>query len=289
MKKITQLLFLLILASQSQAQYKSLLWKISGNGIKDPAYLYGTMHTGDSRVIALSEKARPYFNNAKAYAMELDPAESMDMGLLSRLMMGKDYSLRKMLPAMEYAFLDSIVTKQIGFSMALFDNVAPVFVMTIFESMSLGLSDSSLNGNTQVLDLYFYDQAKKAKKKIIGIETADEQLDALGTLGYKEQADLLVEEMKASENNAQDGKDVLRYYLNQDLDSLSATDNDAKMPDKFYKALVTDRNKRMADRIAKFIKDQPTFIAIGALHLPGQQGVIELLRKKGFTVEAVNK
>jgi uncharacterized protein YbaP (TraB family) len=95
--------------------------------------------------------------------------------------------------------------------------------------------------------------------------------------------------MKANEDNKQDGKDVLNYYLNQNLDSLSANDNDAKMPEKFYKAMVLDRNTRMADRISKFIKDQATFIAIGALHLPGNKGVIELLRKKGFTVEAVKK
>jgi uncharacterized protein YbaP (TraB family) len=62
-----------------------------------------------------------------------------------------------------------------------------------------------------------------------------------------------------------------------------------KKSEKFYKALVTDRNERMSDRIAKFIKQQPTFIAIGALHLPGEKGVIGLLRKKGFKVEPVYK
>jgi hypothetical protein len=60
------------------------------------------------------------------------------------------------------------------------------------------------------------------------------------------------------------------------------------MPERFQKALITDRNKRMANRIADFAGKQPVFIAVGALHLPGEKGVIELLRKKGFLVEAVN-
>ncbi|MDB5281584.1 MAG: hypothetical protein JWO06_659, partial [Bacteroidota bacterium] len=122
-----------------------------------------------------------------------------------------------------------------------------------------------------------------------GIETAEEQLDALSVLSYKEQADLLAEEVKSIAANKSDGKDVLNFYLQQNLDSLSANDIDSKMPDKFYKAIVTDRNARMAERITRIASEQPTFIAIGALHLPGEKGVIALLRKKGFIVEAVTK
>jgi uncharacterized protein YbaP (TraB family) len=132
-----------------------------------------------------------------------------------------------------------------------------------------------------------HDEAKKAGKKVIGIETVAEQLAALNTLSYKEQADMLIQEVDSFQVNKNSGTEVLKYYLTQDLDSLSATDGDAQKSDKFYKALVVDRNERMANRIAEFIKKQSTFIAIGALHLPGNLGVINRLRKKGFTVEPV--
>jgi uncharacterized protein YbaP (TraB family) len=135
--------------------------------------------------------------------------------------------------------------------------------------------------------LYFHEQAKNAGKKIIGIETVAEQLSALNSLSYKEQADMLIQEVDSFQVNKTGGTEVLKYYLNQDLDSLSAGDEDAQKSEKFYKALVVDRNERMANRIAEFIKKQPTFIAIGALHLPGDIGVINRLRKKGFTVEPV--
>jgi uncharacterized protein YbaP (TraB family) len=291
MKRTLQLLLLLLVAGKAGAQYHSLIWKISGNGLKEPSYLFGTMHTADARIVDLGDKlAKPYFPQVKAYAMELDPGEeSFNAGLLSKLMMGKGYSLMKMLPDKEYRFLDSVVTKQVGYPMALFDNIAPIFVLTIFETMSLGLSDSSIDGNTQLLDLYFYKLAKDQKKKIIGVETAEEQLKALGELPYPEQATLLVQEIDSFQQNQNGGKDAVRYYLNQDLDSLSATDDDNKKPEKYYKALVLDRNERMAKRIGEFIKKQPTFIAIGALHLPGKEGVIELLRKQGYTVGAVKE
>lgn len=288
-----RIFFLAAILSQlfSEAQYNSLLWKISGNGLKESSFLYGTMHTNDARVFAFSDSVMPFFSSAKAYAMELDPKEAFNMGLIAKLMMGKGYSLKKMIPAREYNMLDSIVKQEIGYSVSLFDNVAPVFTMTIFEASGLELSDSGVNGNKEVLDMYFYKLAKKStgkkKKKIIGIETVDEQLEALNALNYQEQADLLVKEIHSFEENKTEGIDLVKFYLEQNLDSLSANDADAQMPEKFYKALVTDRNIRMANRIAVFTQEQSCFIAVGALHLPKEGGVISLLRKKGFTVEPI--
>lgn len=290
MKKTLQALILLLIAGTTQAQYKSLLWKISGNGLKDTSYLYGTMHTADTRILRMSDHARPYFDNAKAYAMELDPdGEKNMMGLMSKMMMGKGYSLQKMIPGKEYTYLDSICTSQMGLPLSMFDNISPVIVMTIFEGVSMGLDENSLSGSVPVLDLYLHDEAKKAKKKIIGIETVAEQLGALSSLSFQDQADMLTQEVDSFQVNKNSGQEVLKYYLDQDLDSLSATDGDTKKDEKFYKALVVDRNQRMAERIAGFIKKQNTFIAIGALHLPGDVGVIALLRKKGFTVEPVTQ
>ncbi len=285
MKKIFLFLLLSSLLT-ARAQYNSLFWKITGNGIKHPSYLYGTMHTADARVFAFGDSVLPYFAQTKAYAMELDPKQGFDMSIITKLMMGRGYSLKTMLPAKEYALLDSLVKKQIGYSVGVFDNVAPVFTMTIIEAGAMELSDSSIAGNKEVLDLYFYKLAKQKKKKIIGIETVDEQLSALNSLNYQEQADLLLKELQ-SMHDSKEMPDVLQYYLDQNLDSLATNDADAMMPEKFYKALVTVRNVRMADRIADFIQKQSVFVAVGALHLPKADGVIALLRQKGFTVEPI--
>ncbi len=278
----------------SGAQYNSLLWKISGNGLEQPSFLYGTMHTKDARVFAFSDSVMPFFNSAKAYAMELDPKEAFNLGLIPKLLMGKEYSLKKMIPEREYHFLDSVVKKQTGFSVKLFDNVSPVFTMMILEMGEMNLSDSSIEGNKEILDLYFYKLAKNPpgkgkKKKIIGIEKTDEQIDALNVLTYQEQADLLVQEIRSLEEDKNAGLDVLRFYLEQNLDSLVANEITSQMPEKFYKAIVTERNKRMANRIAEFTHEQSTFIAVGALHLPGNEGIVALLREKGFTVENIRK
>lgn len=285
MKKLFFALSVLFYFSVS-AQYTSLLWKISGNGLQKPSYLFGTMHTSDKRVLNMSNAAMPYFAEANMYAMELDPKESFNLSLVSKLMMGKGHSLKAMIPEREYQILDSIVKQQVGFSMKLFDNIAPIFVMTILQTAGIESGDSSQKGE-QVLDLFFYEKAKKAKKKTMGIETVDEQLDALNTLSYQEQADMLVEELRKYENSEDVMQEMVRHYLAQNLDSLLLLNDKDPMPEKFYKALITDRNRRMANRIADFTAKQQVFIAVGALHLPGEKGVIELLRKKGFLVEAV--
>lgn len=285
MKKILFAVSAALCWFSASAQYNSLVWKITGNGLQQPSYLYGTMHTTDKRIVKMSDNSLKYFNQAQAYAMELDPKESFNMGLISKLMMGKGHSLKAMIPEVEYAILDSMIKAEVGFSLKLFDNVAPVFILTILQASDISTGDTA-NEGTEVLDLYFYRLAKEGKKKIIGIETVDEQIGALNALTYEEQAEMLVRELHDYSESKSAMADLVKYYLDQNLDSVAALSDREPMPEKFYKALITDRNRRMANRIADFTQKQSTFIAVGALHLPGEKGVIELLRKKGFTVEA---
>jgi uncharacterized protein YbaP (TraB family) len=161
----------------------------------------------------------------------------------------------------------------------------PIIVSAILDEYGMGMSSSDTSNMDQEMDLYFYKNAKKEKKKVIGIETVDEQIAALHTLNYQEQAELLIQsidEIKKGPKNSD--ADLMKYYIAQNLDSLYAMSDEQQMPPKLYKAMITDRNINMADRIAVFIQKQPTFIAVGAMHLPGDGGVIALLRKKGYMV-----
>ncbi len=285
MRKILSLLLFIISALFAQAQYNALLWKITGNGLKKPSYLYGTMHTSDARILRQGDKALPYLEQTKQYAMELDPKESFNIAMLEKVMMGKGYSLKKMIPEREYKLVDSLVEKSTGVSLALFDNISPVFISAIVEADGSGLQKNTTGES--FLDTYLSEKAAKKKKTVVGIETVDEQIGALNVLSYQEQADLLVDAVHDLEKGADTGGDMVKYYLEQNLDSIAEMDATADMPPKLYRALVTDRNKRMAERIGDMAQKQSTFAAVGALHLPGNEGVITLLREKGYTVEAV--
>lgn len=275
----------LFVAIQSYTQYNSLLWKISGNGLQQPSFLYGTMHTKDARVFAFGDSVMPAFNSTAAYAMELDVEEVVSPALLGKLMMGGRHSIQKMMPAAEYHRLDSLFKIQSkGLSVKLFDNLSPMLLLMMLETQALGLSDSSISGNEEALDVYFFKEARKQHKKRIGIETIEEQMQAINSLSYKEQAAMLTEALQEKQRGTAASPALLQHYTNQQLDSLLLLNEAEAMPPKFYKALITDRNARMAQRMEAIIRQQSTFIAVGALHLPGSDGVIARLRQKGFTV-----
>lgn len=280
------LIVALIVSFSVSAQYHSLCWKVTGPGLRQPSYLFGTMHVSDKRVFNFGEKVTKAFDGSKAYAMELDPDKALNPAVALSLVMKDGSRISLMLPDSDYRFADSLIKSATGFGLALLDKVEPVLITAILEEGGMGMTTSDTSNMPEAMDLYFYQKAKSQKKKQIGIETVDEQIAALHTLTYQEQAEQLRSAIKELRQPSGAGEgDLLKYYIAQNLDSLLSMSDESQMPEKFYKALVTDRNIRMADRIAVFIKKQPTFIAIGALHLPGQGGVIELLRRKGYTVE----
>jgi uncharacterized protein YbaP (TraB family) len=218
--------------------------------------------------------------------MELDPEAVMPTELISGLMMGKGYSLKKMVTPEDYALLDSLVKLEMGVPLQLLDNVAPVFIATIIQQTNMGLSNGEEKG-APALDIYLHQEAKKQKKKLFGLETTAEQLTALNSLSFQEQADLLVENLREVFEDNNEALKLVEFYLSENLDSLLAMNDATEMPKVFYEALITQRNVRMTDRIAKHVKKETTFIAIGALHLPATDGVVALLRQKGFEVKAV--
>ncbi|MDB5032884.1 MAG: TraB/GumN family protein [Chlorobi bacterium] len=140
------------------------------------------------------------------------------------------------------------------------------------------------------LDAYFYQLAKQEGKKIIGLERVAEQLD-LGEPSLTDFWNFYFNRSRKGKHRIIRGKEegqeeMLRYYHEGDLNQLLAIMRESFPPD-YFKRLLTDRNHNMADRAVKYMEEGPTFIAVGAGHLPGREGVIELLRQKGYTVRPV--
>ncbi|MFN8277045.1 MAG: TraB/GumN family protein [Chitinophagales bacterium] len=292
MKRLSALLTACCVTVLGFGQYHALLWKISGPGINKPSYLYGTMHTTDSRVFQFSNQVDPAFKSARRFAMELNPDEAFNAQVMARLLMPETQSLEQLLDSVDYRFLDSIFTRNMGSSLALFNRVSPILIEAMVEQFALkSRVDEPVTSSQErdFLDMYFYRRAKRLHKPVIGLEAVEDQLNALNSLTYQEQAQLLHDDLITLRGNVpEDGKNVLALYVTQDLDALLKESHEARLPPKFYTAIVTVRNQHMARRISELVLEKPTFIAVGALHLPGPEGVIELLRQKGFTVTPQN-
>lgn len=269
-------LFLLSTSLFSQ----SLLWKISGKGLKKPSYLYGTIHIQDKIVFAYDKIVEEKILECDAYAMEL-LLDEIDKETIQKAMLIKDNTLDKLMTKEEYAELDKYMKEKTGMGLMLFNKTKPFFIMS-------QVMQADMNKDMPLaLDMHFLDLARKNGKKAFGIEKFDEQMAAVDQISLKDQIKMMLESIRDTSKTENKFDELLQTYLKADLDKMLILSADSSMPENFNKAFLIDRNVKMAKNIAKFSSKQSTFNAIGAAHLGGEKGVINLLRKKGYTLEPI--
>ena len=274
------------LLSFSQSKYNSLCWKIYDNGLTDTSYLYGTMHVQDSRVFQFKNGIQEAFNRCEIFALELNMDSVNTFQLMDELIMEPPNRLDSLLTNKEYEMVSQYFKDTLGVGLMIFNKMQPIYTSQL-------ISFEKLKKDQEVaLDIYFFNEAKKQNKTTVGLEFMEEQLNAFKSIPYDVQAKELFKAVEnAYKGEGQEIDELIEYYLNEDLDKLLELTLNSQFMDEeiniiFKQVFLIDRNHKMAERSIKYIKSGPTFIAVGAAHLPGNEGVIENLRKKGYTVEA---
>lgn len=257
----------------------SLLYEISGNGLKTPSYLYGTIHIQRKEVFDFDTLVMQLFDTCQAYAMEVAMDEVNPMKAAK--MMTLEKPLDSLISMEKFHKLDSIYEAETGSKLGMMKMTKPFFLIAQLMAEDIG-------GDMEMaLDFYLFTKAKEAKKKTIGIEKFEEQMAAVDQLTIEEQVDIIIKSVEDSTSSMAKFDELLKMYLDGNLMDLMKMMEDPAYPEKFNKAFLHDRNIRMADRIAEISKEQMTFNAIGAAHLAGPDGVVALLRKKGFEVKPI--
>ncbi|MDD4216863.1 MAG: TraB/GumN family protein [Bacteroidales bacterium] len=280
MKKITVVLsFLLIVASLFS---QSILWKVTGKKIKSPCYLYGTIHIQDKKVFAFDQTVTTAFDECDAFAMEI-LMDDIDPNEIKTAMFMEKKTIKEFLTDEQYNILDSIVKEKTGTGMFMYNKMKPFFLSS--QLMQMGLKQDM----EMPLDLYFLDKARKAGKSCYGVEKFMNQINAIDAINIQDQVDMLYEGLTdtSSVNSDVQFEELVQAYLNFDMIKLFDVSNDTALPKEFNKAFLVDRNIGMAKNFIKIAKKESLFCAVGAAHLPGEKGVIELLRKKGYAVEPI--
>jgi uncharacterized protein len=279
MKKILLISGLAIISFLCSAQ--TVLWEITGKRLKKPSYLYGTIHIQDKRVFAFGDEVMEAFNNSEAYAMEL-LMDELDMKEVQDAMFMADNSLDKLLSPSDYKLLDSIVKEKTGQGLLMFNKMKPFFLSS--QLMQIDMAKDKADA----LDLYLLNKARDAGKICLGIEEFSDQINAIDAIKLENQVEMLLDGLTDTVTSTEDKlEELVEAYLEGDLDKMYELTKDTALPVEFNQAFLIDRNIKMAKNIHKFIKKQSTFNAIGAAHLPGEKGVINLLRKRGYTVEPI--
>lgn len=286
MKKISFLLLafalgLNIVQAQTKS-HKSLLWEINGNGLTAPSYLFGTYHLAGKNFIDSLSSVKTYFNSCKTVAGEL-LIDSTTATKLSAYMLFKDSTtLDKIFTADEYKMIGDYVKKVTKIDLADLNNVKPATVSTLLSAYT---APKTVTATNPAMDKYFQEEAKRRNYKIIGLESVEDQAELLFNAPIAEQKKDLLKAIQK--------KDIIKVeklyslYRKQDLDGieklLDAEDDSPEVTDRMLK----NRNLKWIAELPAILKEQPTFIAVGAAHLVGQYGLINQLRLKGYSVKPV--
>jgi uncharacterized protein YbaP (TraB family) len=278
MFKLYCVLILLFTGQLANAQEKkaSLLWEISGNGLQQPSFLFGTFHILCKEDFPLSEILKYRIRSAKQFYSELkmdDP--SLQMKLMSAMMLnGK--TLETLMGREDYKMVSDSFQHILGMPLAPFNSFKP------FMPMSL-LAIRSINCKEQVQpESMFVELAKQAHIPLMGLETVEDQVNAID----KEPLDSQVNSLKQIALHFDSVKNVMAQmvavYKLRDVDSIYAFMKQAGTNDSFESNMLVERNRKWVPVIQNAMQANPIFIAVGAGHLGGEEGLISLLRKRGF-------
>lgn len=256
----------------------SLLYKITGNRLKKPSYLLGTMHMICGENFYLQEKVLKALNKCSIYYMEVDLGSAQQL----RSMQQKIPAIADIsgeLSVSEKNELDHLLQNQFGLSLDEARQEPPIMLINRMAMDAIDCDD------VRVVEMELLKIAQKNDLKTAGLETALEQLKiAQKVFTGKE---ILKQLKAAAAYKAAFGK-MVEAYRSENLQELAMLVTDKRfMSKRAFNILVINRNKRWSKAIPLLIESQSAFIAVGAGHLPGEQGLLQLLVENGYSVNPV--
>lgn len=260
-----------------------LLWRVERAGVTS-SYLYGTMHSDDPSVVKLPKPVQRAFDQAQSVTLEvvLDPGSLLTM--TSALLMKDGNTLESLIgPGLYERTVAVMLTR--GMPEMLVANMKPWAVAVILMTPP--------GNNGLVLDHVLYQSAVAAGKKVHGLETVAEQMGLFDDLSRKDQIALLEDTLDNLDIVGQMFGKLLAAYLDRDLKRLlelneaSMRDSDPLLAETFNRKVIVERNHRMAERMQSRLREGRQFIAVGALHLAGEEGLLKLLSERGYRLSRI--
>ena len=261
---------------------KSLLWEISGKGLTKPSYLYGTIHVICPADMIMTEKMQAKLKSTEQLSLEIDMDDPNMMFTMLRVVPMKDgTTLKTLLSEEEYQTLSSYFRQNLNMDLAMVQTWKPIMLTSLLYAKVADCTPQSYEAT-------FMKMAKEQGKEIIGVETIEDQLAVFDKIPYKKQAEILMQSITDMDKGKKEFAQMIAAYKQQDLDGFEKIFKESSQGlDDFADVLLVQRNKNWIPVIEREAKEKPTFFAVGAGHLGGEQGVIQLLRQQGYTVKPV--
>ncbi|AEV97594.1 hypothetical protein A4D02_30165 [Niastella koreensis] len=265
-----------------QSLPKTLLWRITGKGLKQPSYLYGTMHLTDKRLFNLGDSVYRAIEKSDGLAIEVNPDEMAAYYVNKAVNEAEGTALKQLLNEKDFKKYSEALAKKFK------KPASEITTGDVVAEKNKWLREYMAKGEMPTfLDAYLYNIARRQGKWVGGVEDLSDQAGLLDQLVDKSDIDNLLAGdttyIHASSNKMMER--MVNLYSNQDLNGIEAISEDQSPG--YKDLLLIKRNVKMARRIDSLSALRTMFIAVGAAHLPGDSGVIQLLQKRGFNVEPV--
>ena len=263
-----------------QKNDNTLLWEISGNGLNKPSFLFGTFHLLCKDDIHFSDQLKKAMKSVDEVYMELklDDPSTMLSGMMY-MNMKNDKTIERLYTPEEYKRLESYFSDTLKMPMFLFQKAKPYFLVALLYPRMMDCPSPS-GVEEELMKI-----AKEDKKEIKGLETMQFQASVFDSIPYAWQAKELLKNIDSFSVYKNEFETMLDFYKNQQMDSLKTMVGKSEFgSEKYDDLLLKNRNKNWVKQLKGIMKNKSVFVAVGAGHLVGDMGLINLLKKTGYKV-----
>lgn len=291
MKKIIFSIAAVAVALSSQAQ---LLWKVSGGDAKGDSYIFGTHHIAPVTMIDSTPGLNDAINSVATVYGEIDMADmaspETQQIAMKYSMAPADSTLSKVLTVEQLDSVNSLLAKYTGgmLTVSAVEAMKPIVLSTQIGMFQNMVAFPEFTGQEQ-LDQLVQEKARSAGKEVKGLETLEQQLGLLMGGTVAEQVDNLMETVRKDESSVENAKALAAAYVSADLDAIQKLFDDPEigMSPEMSQKLIYDRNDNWVAQLRDILPSENVLVAVGVGHFIGEKGLIEQLRKAGYTVTPV--
>jgi uncharacterized protein YbaP (TraB family) len=273
--------------AQTQKIENSVFWEVSGKGLSKPSYLFGTFHLMGQKYVDSLTNVMARFQQSQTIVGEL----LIDSTMTFKIMMAaqlKGTTLDKLLSPELYSQTATWLKEVSGYDIKMFNGLNPMTIQVLIMTSMQQKFYHTNPAQDPAMDLFFQQQGKKDRKKVVGLESLDVQIAALyGQFTYERQAEMLAEFVNDQDKAVREMITMNKYYRQGNLGELEKLMSTQTFKPGEAEKLLDDRNKAWLAQLPGLFAEQSTFVAVGALHLSGKNGLVNLLREQGYVVKPV--
>lgn len=274
-------------ASGEAVLENALLWKIEGNDLEQPSYLYGTIHLITEEDFYWPSGTLAAFNASDKVAFEIDMDDMFDMSkqmsMMSRAFMNDGKTLKDFYSSEDYGIVKAHF-EEMGIPLFFLERLKPMF-LTVFASGDVEFGgDLSGGSGMRSYEMELFDLCQESNKEVSGLETIEFQMSVFDSIPYQVQADMLLETIKSADVEDDSFKMMVEMYRNQDINKMVSSMAEDESIKAYESILLDNRNNNWIPVMSDMMKQNSVFFAVGAGHLGGAKGVINLLKKAGYTL-----